>query len=141
MNTPNPHFHNLERAPYEFGHLIRKLPGDFPAGQAMSSDERMQAKAAIDHAYNANYTLMNGIEAIGHLLFTAGSNHDHPTEAHVLADIGMLIKHIGVEAQFLQEQQADLQATLDRDERRAAASPMRQKGDAKAAAAGNGGAA
>ncbi|ATQ78307.1 hypothetical protein CR152_30195 [Massilia violaceinigra] len=140
MSAGNPHFHHIERAPYEFGHLIRQLAGDFH-GHVMSSDERQQAKAAINHAHNANYTLMNGIEAIGHLLFTAGNNADYPTEVGVLENIGMLIKHIGVEAQFLQEQQADLQATLDRDDRQAAASQLRQKAVAKVAPAESAGAA
>ena len=141
MSTPNPHFNQIERAPYELGHLFRKLPYDFPADQAMPSDQRQQVEAVISHAWNANYTLMNGIEAIGQLLFTAANSKGNPTDASVFADIGTLIKHLAVEAHFLQEQQFDLQAVLDRDERRAATSPLRQKSGAKVDAAASGSAA
>ena len=141
MSAANPRFHNIARAPYEFGHLIRMLPGDFPAGQAMSSDERQQAQAAIAHAKNANVALMDGIEAIGHLLFSAANNPEYPPSGMTLENLAGLIKHIAVEAQFVQEQQADLQAAVDQDDRRAAASPLRQKAGAKAAAAESAGTA
>ncbi|HEX8615640.1 MAG TPA: hypothetical protein VF800_30530 [Telluria sp.] len=140
MNAPNPHFNHIERAPYEFGHLIMKLPADFPAAHVMSSDERQQIEAAISHASNANWSLMNGLEAIGHLLFGAANNSDFPPATIVLEGIAGLIKHLAVEAQFLQEQHGNLQAILDTDDRRAATSPMRNKAESKASSAKNAGA-
>lgn len=140
MRNPNPHFHDIDRAPYEFASLIRKLPGDFP-GDVMSSDERQQVEAAITHAQNINFALMNGIEAIGHLLFSSATNAEFPPSVGTLENLAGLIKHIAVEAQFVQEQRGDLQATLDEDKERAAVSPLRQKAGAKPAAAESAGAA
>ncbi|MCY0913224.1 hypothetical protein [Massilia antarctica] len=141
MSAANPYFQNIERAPYHFGSLLRQLPSHFSVDHVMSSEEREMATAAIKHAFNANYMLMSGIEAIGHLLFSAANNSEFPPSASVLEHLGGLIKHIAVEAQFLQEEQANLQSDLDTDERRSATSPMRRKGGAKTAAAESGGAA
>lgn len=130
MNAANPHFANINRAPHEFGYLMKILPANFSAVRAMSTDERLQAKAAIDHASNAGGTLMSGMEAIGHLLFSAATNESYPMESTNLAKIGMLITHIAVQAQFLQEQEGDLQASLDYDDQRAtnAAAPAKKGG-------------
>ncbi|NHZ40087.1 hypothetical protein [Massilia aquatica] len=141
MTATNPHFENRERAPYEFGSLLRQLPSSFPADHVMSSDERQMVTAAIKHAFNANYMLMSGIEAIGHLLFSAANSSDFPPSATVLEHLGGLIKHIAVEAQFLQEQREEMQEDIDRDGLRAVHSSLFQKADAKAAPAGSEGAA
>ncbi|MFB9242392.1 hypothetical protein IV454_16225 [Massilia antarctica] len=141
MSAANPHFENRDRAPYQFGSLLRQLPSHFPVDHVMSSDERLMVAAAIKHAFNANYMLMSGIEAIGHLLFSAANSSDFPPSATVLEHLGGLIKHIAVEAQFLQEEQANLQSDLDADDRPAAASPLRQKTGAKVAVTGSGGTA
>ncbi|NHZ36558.1 hypothetical protein [Massilia rubra] len=134
MSAANPHLQNVERAPYELGSLLRQLPSHFPVDRVMSSDERQMVTAAIKHAFNANYMLMGGIEAIGHLLFSAANNSEFPPSASVLEHLGGLIKHIAVEAQFLQEEQANLQSDLDTDERRAVTSPMRRKDGPKPSA-------
>ena len=127
MSATNPHLTNIDRAPREFGHLMKAMPARFPEDHAMSTDERQQAEAAIRHASNAGGTLMDGLEVIGQLLFSAGTNDAWPMDASDLCRIGMLIKHIAVEAQFMQDQTEELQFSLDNDAQRAAATPAPAK--------------
>lgn len=99
----NPHFNRVERAPYEFGQLLRQLPDYFSAFTPMKPDVLLKASAAADHAQNANDTLMHGLEALGRIMFVATVNEHHVLDMETLADLGCLIQHIAVEAQFLQE--------------------------------------
>ncbi|MGV3655247.1 MAG: hypothetical protein ACO1N5_13640 [Noviherbaspirillum sp.] len=46
---------------------------------------------------------MYGLEALGQFIFVAGTNEHNDTDERSLANLGCLIKHIAVEAQFLRE--------------------------------------
>ena len=106
----NPHFGNIDRAPYEFGYLLRRLPADFFPGIPLEPEVLLRASAAADHAYNANCTLMIGLEALGKLMFVASSNQQ--LDADTVSDIGCLIQHIAIEAQFLQETENALRSAI-----------------------------
>lgn len=93
----NPHFACIERAPYELGHLLKKLPVNFSRFNPITSDDRLIAEAARNHAMNANATLMSGLEALGQFMFVAGANNDNEVEPQQLVNLGCLITHIAVE--------------------------------------------
>ncbi|MGK5044934.1 hypothetical protein ACQ4WP_03405 [Janthinobacterium sp. GB4P2] len=131
MSASNPHFNNIDRAPCELGGLLRVLPAHFSVDHVMSTDERQQAEAAIQHAGNASYVLLAGLESIGKILFSAATNEDWPVKAGTLSDLAALINHIAVEAQAVQETRADLQSNLDQDAKRAAPAGPAKKGVAK----------
>lgn len=120
VTSINPHFNRIDRAPYEFGELIRQLPYCLSALPNSSTETRQMADAAARHADNANATLMDGLEALGKLLQIAGSNKDGQVDGQDLASIGGLITHIAVEAQFLQQTKSDLRFALREHSRKVA---------------------
>lgn len=131
--TDNPHFARLERAPYEIGRLLRKLPTDFSAYVPMTPDSRLIAEAAQQHANNANDALMRGLEALGNVLSIAGANQDGDAQSSLMG-LGELIAHLSVEAQFMQELDWSIRDALEADNERAAQiKPLQsvQKGGAK----------
>lgn len=129
----NSYFTHSERAPYQFGHLLKRMPVDFSRGNFLASDDRLVAEAAIEHAANANDTLMSGLEALGHVMFVAGANKQCGVDGNHLANLGCLIAHIAVEAQFLQETESSIRETLEaHDEREAAAKNVVKRGGARA---------
>ena len=109
----NPYLKNADRGAYELGGLLRSLPPTLPPGAKMSIDERQKAHAAITHAGNVSTWLIDGMESLGELLFIAGANEDQQLESNHLRNIGMLIKNMAVETQFLLDQREDLQSHLD----------------------------
>ncbi|NIA00083.1 hypothetical protein [Massilia sp. CCM 8734] len=114
--VPNPHFNFVERAPYELGYLLNKLPTDFSSHSKLTADERLVAEAASMHASNANSELMNGLEALGQVIAHAALSPDRGgLNKHQMMSLGALIKHMAVEAQFLQELDFRLSEALGAD--------------------------
>jgi len=113
MSLSNPHFNLIERAPYELAHLLENLPPQHDHGQ-LTSDERLMLRAASDHAANYNETLLDGIEAIGHLLFSAATNKGFPLSQGTAANIGTLLSALAVQAQYLKAFSAGAESTLAR---------------------------
>lgn len=120
LANDNPHFARIERAPYEIGQLLRKLPTDFSAYAPLTPDSRLIAEAAQQHANNANDTLMRGLEALGNVLSIAGANQGGEASQSSLMGLGELITHLSVEAQLMQELDWNIRAVLEADDLRAA---------------------
>lgn len=116
----NPHFTHIQRAPYEIGHLLKKLPEDFSAYRPMTQDTRLIAEAVRTHADNANNTLMHGLEALGDVLSVAGADRDGEVSQASLMCLGALITHLAVEAQLMQELDWSIRDALEADDARAA---------------------
>ncbi|MES2367267.1 MAG: hypothetical protein V4563_15425 [Pseudomonadota bacterium] len=110
----NPYLRNIESAPYELGHLLQQLPENFSAfsGQTPTADMQLIAAAAAKHAENANVAVMCGLDAIGKMLFIASQSKDWQINSTQMANIGCLISHLAIEAQFLKDTQGDLEFTL-----------------------------
>lgn len=128
MNASNPHFNNIGRSAYELGGLLRVLPAHHTVGTSMPEETRQMTLAALSHMENTIRTLTDGMESLGELLFIAGGNGDQPLERDHLRNIGMLIKHMAVESQFLLEERDNLQMDVAADGAHAARS---NKGAAK----------
>ena len=111
MIPTNDYFKNIERAPYELGHLLKALPHHLHGGLPTVELVDMASAAEI-HASNACDTVMTGLESIGKLLFLAGANEEWPLEPGHLRGIGTLIQHLAVEAEFYCEQVATMQEAL-----------------------------
>jgi hypothetical protein len=130
----NPHFARIQRAPYEIGHLLKKLPVNFSAYEPLAPDDRLIAEAAQQHAGNANDSLMRGLEALGEVVSMAGGNQDGEISQVLLMHLGELIAHQSVEAQFMQELDWSIGDVLKADDLRTATKkPLQvvQKGGAK----------
>ncbi|MGB7192895.1 MAG: hypothetical protein WBD81_05500 [Collimonas pratensis] len=107
--SPNPHFKFVERAPYELGHLLKKLPEHFFSLATATQDQALIAEAAVQHATHAISVLNKGFEALGHTMFLATSNQEYEMDPDTLTGMCALISHMAVEAQFLQETKDNLQ--------------------------------
>jgi len=111
----NTYFNNIDRAPYELGHLLQKLPEHFSSfsKQIPTAESRLIAAAAAKHAENANGTLMRGLDSLGRIIFAAADNEDlGEISSSDLRSLGCLISHLAIEAQFLQETESSLKFTL-----------------------------
>ncbi len=127
----NPHFKFIDRAPYELGYLLRKLPVDFSISRPLTPDDRLIAEAARSQAMNANDTLLHGLEALGQVMFVAGANEQNEVDAGHMASLGCLIGHIAVEIQFMQETEWSIRETLAaHDENDAVQAAKSKKGGA-----------
>ena len=118
--TENPHFARIDRAPFEIGRLLQQMPQVFSAFLPIDPDDRLLGEAVAQHADNANQTLLNGIEAIGHILQIAGANKDWTVDTDQVSRLGGLIVHLAVEAQFLQEIESNFRYAIDADDKRRA---------------------
>ena len=108
----NPHFGNVERAPYQLGQLLTQLPPDFSRSGHITPDSRQIAEAAMRHAENAAYAVMDGLEALGQVMFVAGSNEENHVDGRTIANLGYLVKHLAVELQFLHHIEEEIRENL-----------------------------
>lgn len=113
MSLANPHFKSIDRAPYELARLLQDLPPRFELSK-LTAEQQLMADAAVDHAANYSTAVLGGIEAIGHLLFSAATNDKWPLEQRVAADVGALLSALAVQAQYLREFTAAADSTLAR---------------------------
>lgn len=114
MSIANPHFNLIERAPYELANLLESLPPQHVHAK-LTDDERLMLHAATDHAANYSETLLDGIEAIGHLLFSASTNEGFPPSQGTVANIGTLLSALAVQAQYLKHFSAGADSALARN--------------------------
>lgn len=122
MSTSNPLFKHAERPAYELPHLMVKL-GDHTFGEPLTQQRRHIAEAADTHAFNYLEAILGGIQSIGHFIAAAALNGAE-TPRDDLAKIGTLIAHLGVQAEYLLDTTANIEATVDAgadDKHRAAA--------------------
>jgi hypothetical protein len=97
----NPFLKHIERAPYELGYLLLDLPRYTSQIPAKDKNGVLKATAAATHATNARHTLVDGLEALGSLMFVAGVNDESELDNGALSALGCLIKHIAQEIQLL----------------------------------------
>lgn len=127
--TENPHFKNVDRAPYELAYLLRHMPeGGFHYSEPLTPDQRLMAEAARRHTMNARSTLIHGLEAIGQYLMVAGLNDENDVEKRSLVGLGELISHVATEYQFLEELESSLRETLLAQDARDTSETSKPKG-------------
>lgn len=104
MSDQNIHHENAERAPYEFGHLLLSLTREFAIPSASITDEqRKQLTAAGCHAAEYANTLLNGLESMGRVIYSASLNARQTLEMRDVAQVGILVTELAVQLQFLDE--------------------------------------
>jgi hypothetical protein len=100
----NPHFQQRLRSAYELSHLLRKLPDHFDlASGGASAEMRQQMEAAETHADNYSEILLDGLESLGRVMWSAAENKDWPVEQQDVARLGTLISQLAVQLQFIDE--------------------------------------
>lgn len=94
----------VERAPYEFGRLLRSLPDSLDLPTASITDEQSKQLVAADcHAAEYINTLLNGLESMGRLIYSASLNTRQTLESQDVAQVGRLVTELAVQLQFLDE--------------------------------------
>lgn len=104
MNANNEHFRNRLRSSYELAHLLRQMPNhcDLTASDA-PADMRQQMEAAERHADNYSEILLDGLESLGRVMWSASGNDEWPIEQRDVGCIGNLISQLAVQLQFIDE--------------------------------------
>ena len=97
-----PIFQCPERAPYELGRLLRRLPQHLH-GASLNPEQLEQIQAADKHAWNSTLTLLDGLQSLGRVLWAAGVNEDFPVDVGDCARVGMLVTEIAVQLEFLKD--------------------------------------
>lgn len=110
MSVNNPLFKHAERPAYELPHLMVKL-GEHSFGEPLTQEHRHIAQAADSHAFNYLEAILGGIQSIGHFIAAAALNGAE-TQQDDLAKIGTLIAHLGVQAEYLLDTGANIEATV-----------------------------
>jgi hypothetical protein len=100
MTYSNPAFKNRGRASYEFGFLLRSLPRHLH-GTDLSRDQLNEVEAADRHAGNCGDTLLDGLQSLGRILWSAGTNEDFPPEPSDFARIGLLVTEVATQIEFM----------------------------------------
>lgn len=104
MSHTNPHFNHEERSPYEFCNLLRALPVSIDIATTSITDEQHnQLLAATEHAANYASTLLNGLESMGRVLYSAAQNTRTPLGLSDAAQVGSLIAELAMQLQYLDD--------------------------------------
>lgn len=115
MITENPHFGHIERAPAEICNLLQQIPQGY-IGRAekknLSMDEIQLLDAARKHCQNHSQTLLDGLEALGSMLFSAADNKDFPPTEGDLMKLASLIQALSIEARCLQDYGSSFNSAL-----------------------------
>lgn len=104
MSDQNIHHTNVERAPYELGRLLRSLPDSLDLPTVEITDEQHKKLIAADcHAAEYSGTLLNGLESLGRVMYSASLNQRQTLETSDVAQVGLLVTELAVQLQFLDE--------------------------------------
>jgi len=98
--TKNSTFKCIERAPYELGNLLRRLPRHLH-GAHLDAEQLEIIDAADKHASNSTLTLLDGLQSLGRVLWAASANEDFPAKVGDCGRIGTLVTEIALQLEFL----------------------------------------
>ena len=102
MSQSKPIFQHPERASYELGCLLRRLPRHLH-GADLDAVQLEQIEAADKHAENSTGTLLKGLQSLGRVLWAAAVNEDFPADLSDCAHVGTLVSEIALQIEFLNE--------------------------------------
>jgi hypothetical protein len=104
MNHSNPHFTGRQRSAYELGTLLRNLPNTV---DLTAVDKRQQLEAAEKHAENYSEVLLDGLESLGRVMWSAAENEDWPVSQRDIGRLGTMISQLAIQLQFLENFRAE----------------------------------
>ena len=102
MSQFKPAFQNRERASFELGRLLRSLPA-YLHDAPLNIEQLEEIKAADQHAANARGILLDGLQSLGRVLWSAGVNEEFPAEVGDCARVGALVTEIALQIELLNE--------------------------------------
>jgi hypothetical protein len=110
MSADNPHFGHVDDAAYKIPDLIKQL-GDVGFGVQLDQDRIDMVDAIAQHAHNVQELLLDGLQSIGHVMSLSGCGDFEVGDLHVM-QLGVLVKHLANEANFLRVTHGDMQHIL-----------------------------
>ncbi|MDQ1924696.1 hypothetical protein [Massilia pseudoviolaceinigra] len=114
MSAANPHFHRIERAPYELGCLLRRLPR-YLSDPALTDEQRELAAAAGHHASNYSASLLAGLESLGRVIWSAALNEEQQVERRDFADVGQMVATLATQLQYLNYLHGEVELHIHRE--------------------------
>jgi len=110
MSANNPHFGHVDDAAYRIPDLIKQL-GDVSFSVQLDQDRIDIVDAIAQHAHNVQELLLDGLQSIGHLMSLAACGDCEVENLHVM-QLGVLVKHLANEANFLRATHGDMREIL-----------------------------
>lgn len=110
----NPYLNDRDRPIYAVFRLVQQLPSDITNAGPLTHDQSQMAAAVAFYAEAAYKIIFDGLAEIGKLISDVTTDY-----ADRVPHLGGLIRHLSIEAQFMQETAADY--------RDAAMQPCRKK--------------
>lgn len=110
MSTDNPVLKNLNRPAYEMPCLLQRL-GPISLTAVLTPEQRQLSEAVRTHAHNQQQTIASGMDSIGQLLYQSG-NGDEGVDPHHLRNLGMLIRHLSTQLEFLLDIDGEMETNL-----------------------------
>jgi hypothetical protein len=102
MSQSNPIFKRIDRASFEFSSLLRTLPQHLH-GACLNTEQLQVIEAADRHAANSTLTLLDGLQSLGRVLWSASVNEDYAPEVGDCGRIGKLVTEIALQIEFLND--------------------------------------
>lgn len=102
MSQSTPIFRNSERAAYELGDLIRQIPAHLH-GASLSAEKLEQVQAADTHAMNSAVILLDGLQSLGRVMYSACLSEAGAPDIADCARVGMLITEIALQLEFMND--------------------------------------
>ncbi len=98
----NPYLNDRDRPIHAVFRLVQHLPADITNAGPLTHHQSQMATAVAFYAEKSYETVLDGLAEIGKLLSEVTADY-----ADRLPHLGDLIRHLSVEAQFMQETAAD----------------------------------
>jgi hypothetical protein len=95
-------FQNSERASYELALMLRDLPAQLH-GAPLNAELLEQVEAADRHATNSTTILLDGLQSLGRVMYSAGVNKEVPSDAGDCARVGAMITEIALHLEFMND--------------------------------------
>lgn len=107
MSQSTPIFQCSERASYELPRLLRGLPQRLH-GAPLNAEQLEQIDAAEKHAWNSSLILLDGLQSLGRVMWSAGVNETSPPGVGDCARVGMLVTEIALQLEFMNDFRAEV---------------------------------
>jgi len=80
--------------------MLRDLPAQLH-GAPLNAELLEQVKAADRHATNSTTILLDGLQSLGRVMYSAGMNKEVPSDAGDCARVGTMITEIALQLEFM----------------------------------------
>ena len=102
MSQSTPIFRNSERAAYELGDLLRHIPAQLH-GASINAEMLERIQAADAHAMNSTVILLDGLQSLGRVLYSAGNSEESAPDITDCGRVGMLVTEIALQLEFMND--------------------------------------